>query len=162
MDQMGVDISFLIEIKVTGGICTTFSSGYEVFASTAISVWQGGIALLWRGNNLYEVEEMQNWEPNVISLHLMMGDISFYIIGCYILLSNLETLAHINKAWHVCPMGAHPILVGDLNINLCAPRMERKETIAKQVDAMDLVDLFRHFYQCWGHGVVNVVVEEGG
>ncbi len=77
----------------------------------------------------------------------MMGDTRFYIVGCYIPPSNLETLTHIDKAWCACPTGAHPILVGGLNINLCAPRTAREETIAKQVDAMDLVDLSRHFYQ---------------
>ncbi len=53
----------------------------------------------------------------------------------------------IDKAWRACPTGAHPIVVGNLSINLFAPCMERKETIAKQVDAMDLADLSRHFYQ---------------
>jgi hypothetical protein len=77
----------------------------------------------------------------------MMGDIRFYVVGCYIPPSNLETLTHINKTWCACPKGVHPILVVNLNINLCAPRTEHKETIAKQVDAMDLIDLSRHFYQ---------------
>jgi hypothetical protein len=57
MDQMGVDIGFLLETKLTRGIYTGFSSGYEVFASTATLVQQVGIALFWRGNNFYEVEE---------------------------------------------------------------------------------------------------------
>ncbi len=38
-------------------------------------------------------------------------------------------------------------LVGDLNLNLRALRMEREDTIAKEVDAMNLVDMSRHFYQ---------------
>jgi hypothetical protein len=131
MDQMGVNIGFLLETKLIGGVNTHFSSGYEVFALTATLVWLGRISLFWRGNNLYKVEETQNWGPGIVLLHLMMSDIRFYIVGCYIPPSDLETLTHINKAWHACPAGAHPILVGNLNINLCAPRMERKETIAK-------------------------------
>jgi hypothetical protein len=51
----------------------------------------------------------------------------------------------VDKAWRECPEGAHPILVGDLNVKLRAPRTEREETIAEQVDAMDLVDMSRHF-----------------
>jgi hypothetical protein len=73
MDQLGVDIGFLLETKLTGGIHTRYSSGYSVLALTATSVWQGGIALFWRGNNSYEVEETQIWGVNIISLHLMMG-----------------------------------------------------------------------------------------
>jgi hypothetical protein len=81
MDQMGVDIGFLVETKLTGGIYTCFMSGYKELTSLATSIRQGGSALFWRGNNLYEVEETSIWGPNVISLHLMMGDVRFYIIG---------------------------------------------------------------------------------
>jgi hypothetical protein len=150
MDQLGVDIGFLLETKLMGGIYTRHLLGCNVLTSTATLSSSGGIALFWRGNNLYEVKEMQIWGPNVISLHLMMGSIQFYIVGCYIPPSNLETLACIDKAWRKCHKGAHPILVGDLNINLRAPRTAREEMIAEQVDAMDLVNMSRHFCQCSG------------
>jgi hypothetical protein len=146
MDQLGVDIGFLLETKLTGGINTQHLLGYDVLASTATSLSSGGIALFWRGNNLYEVEEMQIWGPNVISLHLMMGSIQFFV-GCYIPPFDLEALACIDKAWRKCPKGAHPILVGDLNLYLRAPCTVREETMAEQVDAMDLVDMSRHFCQ---------------
>jgi hypothetical protein len=80
-----------------------------------------------------------------------MGSTQFYVVGCYIPPSNLETLAYINKAWCKCPKGAHPILVGNLNFNLHVPRTKREETIAKQVDAMDLVNMSRHFCQRLGN-----------
>jgi hypothetical protein len=63
MDQLGVNIGFLLETKLTGVIYTCYSSGYSVLALTATSVWQGGIALFWRGNNLYEVEETKFGAP---------------------------------------------------------------------------------------------------
>jgi hypothetical protein len=151
MDQLGVDIGFLVETKLMGGIYTRHSLGYDVLALTAMLLSSGGIALFWRGNTLYEVEETQIWGPNVISLHVMMGSSRSFVMGCYIPPSNLETLACINKAWHECPKGAHPILVGDLNLNLRAPHMEREETIAKQVDAINLVDMSRHFCQRLGN-----------
>ena len=147
MDGLGVDIGFLLETKLTDGIDTRYSSGYNVVALTAPSAWQGGIALFWRGNISYEIEETRIWGPNVISLHMMMGKIRFFVVGCYIPPSDLETLACIDKAWRECPSGAHPILVGDLNFNIRAPRTEREEAIAEQVDAMDLVDMSRHFRQ---------------
>jgi hypothetical protein len=98
MDQLGSDIGFFLETKSTGGIYTCYSSGYSVLASTATLVWQGGIALFWRGNNLYKVEETKIWGANIISLHLMMGAVHFFVIGCYIPLSDLETLMDVNKA----------------------------------------------------------------
>ncbi len=76
-----------------------------------------------------------------------MGAVRFYVVGCYILLSDLETLTYIDKAWSTCPMGVHPILAGDLNINLRALHTEQEEMIAKQVDSMNLVDMSRHFCQ---------------
>ncbi len=68
MDQLGVDIEFLMETKLIGGIYTRHSSGYNVLASTTTSSSSGGIALFWRGNNSYEVKEMQIWGPNIIIL----------------------------------------------------------------------------------------------
>jgi hypothetical protein len=73
MEQMGVDIGFLLEAKLTGGIYTRHSSGYDVLASNAMSSSSGGIALFWRGNISYEVEETRIWGPIIISLHLMTG-----------------------------------------------------------------------------------------
>jgi hypothetical protein len=66
---------------MTGGIHTHFSSRYDIFALTATLVRQGGIALFWRRNNLYEVEKTQNWGPNIIPLHLMIDNVRFYDIG---------------------------------------------------------------------------------
>ncbi len=145
MDQLGVDIGFRVETKLMGGIYTWHSSGYEVLALTATLPSSGGIALFWRGNGSYEVKETRVWGPNFISLHLMMGVCQFYIVGCYIPPLNLTTLMCIRKAWSECPRGAHPILVGDLNINLRALRTEHEETIAEHVEIMGLVNMPRHF-----------------
>ncbi len=38
MDQLGVDIGFLMETKLTGGFYTRHSSGYNVLALTATSL----------------------------------------------------------------------------------------------------------------------------
>jgi hypothetical protein len=45
MEQMGVDIGFLLETKLTVGIYTRHLSGYDVLASNATSSSSGGIAL---------------------------------------------------------------------------------------------------------------------
>jgi hypothetical protein len=69
MDQLGVDIWFLVEAKLTDDIYTQFLSGYKVAASTTPLARQGGIALFWRSNNLYKIKETKVWGPNVISMH---------------------------------------------------------------------------------------------
>jgi hypothetical protein len=147
MDNLGIDLGFLVETKLTGGVYTRFLSGYNVLALEAPSAWQGGIALFWRGNNSYEIKETRIWGSNVISLHLIVGSTRFFVVGCYIAPSDLTTLACVKTAWRECPAGAHPILVGNLNLDLRAPRTEREETIAEQVNAMDLVNMSRHFCQ---------------
>jgi hypothetical protein len=45
MAATGVDCGVFTETKVTDNIHTQFSLGYNVFASNAVSVPQGGIAL---------------------------------------------------------------------------------------------------------------------
>ncbi len=129
MNQLRVDIRLLLETKLTGGIYTRYSSGYSVLASTATSVRQGVIALFWRGNNSYKVEETQIWGANVISLQLRMDNARFFVFGCYIPPSNLKTLTDVERAWQACPTGAHLLLVGSMNFNFHAPRTDREEAI---------------------------------
>jgi hypothetical protein len=84
--------------SLTEGIYTQHSLGYNVLASNATLLSLGGIALFWRGNISHKVEEMRVWGPNVINLHLMMGACQFFVMRCYILPSNLTTLACVNEA----------------------------------------------------------------
>ncbi len=98
MDQLGVDIGFLVETKLMEGIYTRHLSGYDVLASTGTLSSSGGIALFWRGNGSYEVKETRVWGPNIISLHLMMGACQFYVVGCYIPPSDLTALTCVDKA----------------------------------------------------------------
>jgi hypothetical protein len=85
--------------------------------------------------------------PNVLSFQLILGATQLYIMGCYIPPTNLTTLMHVDEAWRACPKGCHPILLGDLNVNLAAPRNKCDDTIANQVDAMALTDMSNHFCQ---------------
>jgi hypothetical protein len=148
MAATGVDLGIFTETKVTDGVYTRFSSGYNVTASNATSVSQGGIALFWRDNELYEVEEVAMHGPNVLTFELVTGEMRFFVVGAYIPPSDLgTTLSHIHQAWLECPKGCEPLLLGDLNANLFTPRDEREDGIAEQVDAMDLVDMGRHFRQ---------------
>ena len=148
MEAMGVDLGVFLETKLTGGIYTRFSSGYSVVASDAASAHQGGITLFWRPNKSYEVEDWRVRSPNVLSFVIVTGGTRFYAVGCYIPPNDLSTLATIEQAWNECPSGHTPILLGDLNVNLRAPRDDRDEQIAKAVeDVMGLSDLSKHFLQ---------------
>jgi hypothetical protein len=150
MKLMGVDFGVLLETKLTKGVYTRWSSGYHIQATHAPSAWQGGICLFWRANDLYEVEEVELCGPNVLSFQLVLGATRYYIMGCYIPPNNLTTLTHVEQAWMVCPKGCLPIVLGDLNVKLATPHDKQDETIAKQVDTMNLVDMSSCFRQCQG------------
>jgi hypothetical protein len=150
MKQMGVDCGVLLETKLTKGVYTHWSSGYNVQSTHAPSKWQGGISLFWRTSKTYEINKVELRGPNMLSFQLVLGATRWYIMGCYIPPTNLTTLMHINEAWRACPKGCLPILLRDLNINLAALRNKRDDTIADQVDAMALIDMSNHFHQWRG------------
>ncbi len=144
---MGVDCGILLETKLTEGVHTHWSSGYNVQSTHAPSKWQGGISLFWRTSETYEIKEVELHRPNVLSFQLVLGTTRWYIIGCYIPPTDLTTLTHVDEAWWACPKGCLLILLGDLNVNLAALRNERDDTIPKQVDAMALINMSNHFRQ---------------
>jgi hypothetical protein len=150
MKQMGVDCGILLETKLTKGVYTHWSSGYNVQSTHTPSKWQGGISLFWRTSERYEIEEVELRGPNVLSFQLVLGAMRWYIVGCYILPTNLTTLMHVDEAWRACPKGCLPILLGDLNVNFAALRNEHDDTIAEQVDTMALINMTSHFHQWRG------------
>ncbi len=152
---MDVDIGVFLESKVTGRIYTRSSSGYPVVPSDAPSTHQGGIALIWRPNKSYEVEDWQICEPNVLLFTIVTGSQQFFAMGCYIPPNDLSTLQHIVQAWNECLHGHIPILLGGLNVNLRAPWDNRDEKIAEAVkDVMGLTNLSIHFHQR-SHGLMR-------
>jgi hypothetical protein len=151
MKLMGVNFGILLQTKLTKGVYTRWSSGYHVRATHVPSTWQGGISLFWRARDLYEVKEVEMQGPNVLSFLLVSGATRYYTVGCYIPPNDLITLTHIEQAWMACPKGCLPIVLGDLNINLTAPHNKCNETIAKQVDTMNLVDMSSRFRQRRGN-----------
>jgi hypothetical protein len=148
MAEMDIDFGILVETNITAGIYTCFSSSYNVFASNAVSIRQGGIALFWKPNKLYEIKEWQTCGPNVITFVVVLGGKYYYAVGCNILPTNLMTLTHAEAALTECPKWHIPILLGDLNIKLASLRNEQDELIAEQVDnVMGLADVSRQFKQ---------------
>jgi hypothetical protein len=82
----------------------------------------------------------------VLSFVVVTGSQHFYAVGCYIPPTNLSTLPQVEQALNKCPKGHTPLLIGDLNVNLCAPRDGREERITEVVeDICGLTDLSKHF-----------------
>ena len=57
LDSLGTPIVLLQDTKLTGGIYTRSCLGYSILASDAGNTQKGGVALLWKESDLYEVEE---------------------------------------------------------------------------------------------------------
>ena len=105
MDSMGVGIGVLQETKITNDIYTRSASGYAVVATNVSSARQGGVALIWKEDGGFEVEEATIAHPNVITFQLVTGEERFYVVGCYVPPSDLTTLEHITKAMERKPKG---------------------------------------------------------
>ncbi len=116
---MEVDIALLQETELTRSIYTRNSSGYKIMATDALSlsVHQGGIALVWREDEVYEMEEVKFSGPHAISFQPRTGVDRYFVMGVYIPPSDLDTLAHVQKVWDRSrPKGCKLLLLGDLNI----------------------------------------------
>ncbi len=98
MKLMGVDCGVLLETKLTKGVYTCWSSGYNIRSTHAPSKWQGGISFFWRASEMYEVEEVEIRGPNVLTIQLVLGATRWYIIRCYVSPNNLTTLMHVKQA----------------------------------------------------------------
>lgn len=67
MAAMGVDLGIFMETKITGGVYTWFSSGYNVSTSNAVRASQGKTALFWGENILYKVEKVVTCSQNMLT-----------------------------------------------------------------------------------------------
>ena len=95
----------------------------------------------------FEVKELKLRHPNVLSFELQTGAGRYYIVGCYVPPSSLETLEPVRRALEDAPADerVRPMLWGDLNANLDVPMSFRDEAVADVVDGEDLIDISRHF-----------------
>ena len=148
LDLSNVAVAVLQETKITTDAYTKFSSGYRVQASKATSFRQGGVALCYRDDHPdFVLEEQRFFGPNVVAFRLKTGRDKLYCVGAYIPPSDdtEATLDDVRAAHAARPKGFEFILLGDLNINLDAPRDTREEIIAEQCDAWGLTCMTRSF-----------------
>ena len=129
------------------GIYSRNTGGYSVIATNACSRLQGGVALCWRENDRFVVEEQRTLGANVITCQMVTGHGRYYLIGCYLPPSDTTVADDMEKAIEACPRTCTPLLLGDLNINFEHPRDPRDEKVAEILDAYDFLDTTRCFRQ---------------
>lgn len=160
--QMNLDVGFLTETKLTDGIHTRWSSDYHVYATAARSRHQGGIALVYRNSDYWQIESVRKHGPNVISCELVTGPRRVPLVGVYIPPNDLTTLEYLAQALELFPKGK-PIVLGDLNANLNSPRDARDAEVASLLSSNGLEDMLQHFKSRQGfrHGKTWRMVREG-
>jgi hypothetical protein len=79
-EQMKVDVTVLTETRLHNDCYTRSAFGYTVFAMTTTYLNQGGVALVHRSSNRWQVESEMRHGPNVISFHQGAKKCESYII----------------------------------------------------------------------------------
>ncbi len=149
---MGVGCAILLEMKIIDDHYTPMTLGYKVLTTKAPSKHQGGIALLWQPEHeAFEIEATKIMTLNLITFQLVTGDQRYYVIGIYIPPNNTEGEINLRVAWEACPANCHPIVMGDLNINVGNPRNDCRADIANLLDEINLLDTSRKFTLQWCH-----------
>ena len=73
MSQANMDLGILQETKLTDGVYTRGSAGYNVIATDAPSRHRGGVALFYRPTPHFVVEVVERCGPNVMVFQVATG-----------------------------------------------------------------------------------------
>jgi hypothetical protein len=87
-------------------------------ATTAESVFQGGIALVYCPSAYWTIETIKRYNPNIISLELVTGKYRFSCVGAYTPPGDMTTIENITIAIERLPRNNPLILLGDLNVDI--------------------------------------------
>ena len=152
LESLNVDFAFIQETKITDGIYPSRTEGgYNVISTNGFSSSKGGVALMWRRREYFEVKNQKEWNNNVMTAQIRAGQFKYYIVGCYLPPddSALDIFEHVKKAWAACPKGFSPLLLCDLNIDVDNPKDNgRDNQIIKEVDNKWGLDAtYEHFYR---------------
>ena len=106
------------------------------------------MALLARESEWVRVENARVVGTNAISFELVLNKKErFFAVGCYFPPSDKEGKAQrlVEQALQDKPAGAMPLVIGDLNANLEAPRSQKEEVLAQDMEGHGLGCASRHF-----------------
>jgi exonuclease III len=81
MHNMHMDIVILTETKLTDEQHTKRAFGYDVVNTKAIIPHQGGIALIYRTSEYWQVESVRCHGPNFIGFQLVTGEMRYSCVG---------------------------------------------------------------------------------
>jgi len=149
MADLNTDIAVLTETKLCGGRHTKQGFGYSVFATSAISPHQGGVALVWRTKPAHWIlEGVRTLSANSLSAVLVSGTKRWLLLGTYLSPnedpeSELGILEVEGQRHPNVPV----ILMGDLNADLNDNANLRSIAITTTIQHLGAVDIFHRFIQ---------------
>ena len=95
--QGNIKIRVLQEMKLTRGIHMRRSSGYTVWETEVESRHQGGIVIVWREADVWGVEGVRSFGPNVVSFIATSGQKRWYVVGAYVPPNDLPMIQWITQ-----------------------------------------------------------------
>ena len=144
-----VDIAVVQETKfLDTDFATKWWAGYEIKTAAAGTTSCGGVALLAQKNDWARVENAKGVGTNVLSFELVLKkEERFFVVGCYFPPFDKEGKAQwlVEQVLRDKPAGSMPLVIGDLNANLDAPRSRREEVLAQNMGEHGLGCASRHF-----------------
>ena len=149
LKNANVDIAVVQETKILDpAFATKEWAGYEIKSTASGSTSCGGVALLARKSEWVTVENAKPIGTNVLSFELILNEEErFFAVGCYLAPSDKEGEARrlVAQALRDKPAGTMPLVIGDLNANLDAPRSREEEVLSHDMAEHDLECASRHF-----------------
>ena len=118
------------------------------------STKEASVAVAWRveakkgqGKPNQDVESFQCHGPNCLSYHYMHGGERQPVIAAYLLPETLEDLHHLQAAFDRFKNRCPPMLMADLNVDLCSPSPDlRTRQVADFLAANGTEDVLPHFH----------------
>ena len=141
-----MDMGILQETKLTDGVYTHGSAGYNVIATDAPSRHRGGVALFYRSTPHFVVEALERCGPNVMGFQLATGEQQWYIVGAYVAPKDEVTMETVVAAIGRKPPGTELVVAGDFNVDIMAPEGNRRaENIVTDLATAGVEDMAQHF-----------------
>ena len=92
ISQTNMDLGVFQETKVTKVMYTRESSGYMVVATEATSAHSSAGAVFYIAADHFSMEALQTYGANFFRFHLALGEMQWFIVGCYLAPDNNSTI----------------------------------------------------------------------
>ena len=108
-------MGFLQEMKLAQGIHTPHGAGYDIREMERESRYWGGVAVVCRAANWWQVEGTASFGPNMASFLLTSRARRWCVIGVYMLLNYVSAVHHVDQMLRAAPKVLELMLIRELD-----------------------------------------------